>query len=154
IEPRAKEAAEQLKQLGPAPGKDDAPESEDIAKQRKELTADAGKLEGDVKQGRVLLLRTDQLSERVSEKRHALYARELFAQTQSILDPTFWRDTANALPIECRRLEGVAGSWTLSVGDKASSGTVIAAVCSLLLILLVAWGGGRWLWPMVEGAHA
>ena len=53
-----------------------------------------------LKQARVLSVRIDQLSERVAQKRHALYASELFARTASALDPFFWLDAYRALPIE------------------------------------------------------
>ena len=77
LEPRVNEAEERLKQLGPAPAKDAPPESQEIADQRKELTESFSELDGALKQARVLSVRIEQLSERVSQKRHALYANEL-----------------------------------------------------------------------------
>jgi small-conductance mechanosensitive channel len=144
IQPRAEDLAERLKQLGPPPAKDAPAESDDIAKERKELTSDASDLDGDVKNARLLILRTDQLSERVSEKRHALYARELFARTQSILDPHFWMDAANALPVEGRRLDSLLGSWQETIADNASRYDLIGAVAGLLVIFLLIRFIGRW----------
>ena len=80
LEPRVREAEERLKQLGPAPAKDAPPESKEIADQREELTTSFSELDGELKQARVLSVRIDQLSERISQKRHALYANELFAR--------------------------------------------------------------------------
>ena len=91
LEPRAREAEERLKQLGPAPAKD-APAEKEIADQREELTSSFNELDGELKQARVLSVRTDQLSERISQRRHALYASELFARTSSVFDPFFWSD--------------------------------------------------------------
>jgi potassium efflux system protein len=142
IEPRATEAAERLKQLGPAPPKEGPAESEDVANERKEITADASELDGEVKQARLLLLRADQLSERVSERRHALYARELFARTPSILDPYFWRDAGNALPVEWRRLDGLIASWQQAIGGNGRS-FVIGAALSLMVTVLVIYLTGR-----------
>jgi small-conductance mechanosensitive channel len=142
-EPRAKDAAERLKQLGAAPAKDEPADSEDIANERKELTADASALDGEVKAARLLLLRADQLSERVSEKRHALYARELFARTQSILDPQFWLDASNALPVEWRRLDGLIASWQQAVGESGSRNAFIGAALSLVAIVLLIYLTGR-----------
>jgi potassium efflux system protein len=144
IEPRAREVADRLKQLGPAPGKDAPAESQDIADERKDLTADSTELEGDVKQARLLLLRVDQLSERVSEKRHALYARELFARTQSILDPYFWIDAVKAVPVEWRRIDGLVASWQESVGERVSDSYLAGAALCLLVVLLVIYFAGRW----------
>jgi potassium-dependent mechanosensitive channel len=89
LEPRAREAEERLKQLGPPPAKDAPPESKEIADQREELMSNFNELDGDLKQARVLTVRTDQLSERISQRRHALYASELFARTSSIFNPFF-----------------------------------------------------------------
>jgi potassium-dependent mechanosensitive channel len=144
IEPRAREVADRLKQLGPAPGKDAPVESQDIADERKELTADSTEFEGAVKQARLLLLRVDQLSERISEKRHTLYARELFAQTQSILDPYFWMDAIRAVPVEWRRIDGLIASWQQSVGERVSDAYLVGAALSLIAVLVVVYLAGRW----------
>jgi small-conductance mechanosensitive channel len=152
IEPRAKEVADRLKQLGPAPPKDGPAESHDVADERKELTADSTELDGEVKAARLLLLRAEQLSERVSEKRHILYARELFARTQSILDPRFWLDATNALPVEWRRFDGLVASWQESVGERMTS-HLAGASLSLITILLVIYSASRWVWPLVEGSR-
>jgi small-conductance mechanosensitive channel len=59
IEPRANEAEERLKQLGPPPAKDAAPETAEIAAERAELTARFGELDGALKEARVLSVRSD-----------------------------------------------------------------------------------------------
>jgi len=103
LEPRAHDIEERLKQLGSAPGKDAPPETPEIAKEREELTTSFSDVDGALKQARLLSVRIDQLSERVSQQRHALYARELFARSASMLDPFFWSEAFHALPIELRR---------------------------------------------------
>ena len=108
LEPRVREAEERLKQLGPAPAKDAPPEIKEIADQREELTTSAGELDGALKQARVLSVRIDQLSERISQKRHALYANELFARTGA-LDPLFWSDVLRAVPIEIKSFRAHGG---------------------------------------------
>jgi potassium efflux system protein len=152
IEPRAREIAERLKQLGPVPPKDGPPESQEIATQRKQLTDDSTDIEGEVKQARLLLLRADQLSERVSEKRHTLYARELFARTQSILDPFFWLDVVNAVPVEWRRFDGLIASWQEAIEERVSGISLMAAALSLIAILLTTYFAGRWLSPFVDSS--
>ena len=83
----SREMEERLKQLGPPPAKDAPPETPEIANEREELTTSFAELDGALKQARVLSVRMDQLSERISQRRHALYASELFARTASVLDP-------------------------------------------------------------------
>src|SRR5262245_35564815 len=92
LEPRLRELEERLKQLGPAPAKDAPPEAEEVTNERDELTATISEVDGALKQARLLSVKIDQLSERLAQKRHALYAGELFARSPSILDPFFWRD--------------------------------------------------------------
>jgi len=112
LEPRAKEAEDRLKELGPAPAKDAPAESAEIASQRKELTDEFNDIDGELKQARVLTVKTDQLGDRVAQKRHALYANELFARSASILDPSFWTEVYRALPIELRSIEALVDAWS------------------------------------------
>ncbi len=148
IEPRAAEIEERLKQLGPPPPKDGPAESEQIAEEREQLTTSSTELDGALKQGRLLLLRVEQLNERISGKRHALYARELFAQTQSILDPFFWRDAFAAISVEWRRLDGLIASWQMSVGERLDGLHLFGAVLSVIGIALFAFFVSRWLSPL------
>src|SRR5262249_39047597 len=121
LEPRTQEAEQRLKQLGPALAKDAPPEAQEVADQRKELTESFNELDGALKQARVLSVRIEQLSERVSQKRHALYASELFARTSSALDPFFWSDAFNALPIEIRSARALLEGWWYERGSSALS---------------------------------
>jgi potassium-dependent mechanosensitive channel len=144
LEPRVQDADERVKQLGPPPAKDAPPEAPDIAADREELAKNFGELDGLLKQARVLAVRIDQLSERVSQKRHALYASELFARTASVLDPYFWLDAWRALPIEFNRARALIENWRAGHGDNGQSA---AAILLLLAILAVAIGLHYWWFP-------
>ena len=142
LEPRLREIEERFKELGPAPEKDEPPESAEIAKQRQELTTSLGEAEGALKQARVLLVHIDQLSERVAQKRHALYARELFARSASALDPFLWVQVFNALPIEIIRATALLETWR---SEQQEAGRLAASVLVLLALagatIAVTW---RW----------
>jgi potassium efflux system protein len=144
LEPRAREAEERLKQLGPAPAKDAPPESADIASEREELTKQFSELDGELKQARVLSLRVDQLSDRVAQKRHSLYASELFARSPSVLDPFFWLDTFRALPIELRTERALLEAWFSERGDRARW---TAGILIIVGIIALAVGLTRWWFP-------
>src|SRR5262249_40219389 len=144
LEPRTREAEERLKQLGPAPAKDAAPESADIAKEREELTKQFSDLDGELKQARVLSLRVDQLSDRVSQKRHSLYASELFARSPSVLDPFFWLDTFQALPKEMRTAKALLETW---FGERRCAGAGAGGGLILGGVLCLAGGLAGWLFP-------
>jgi hypothetical protein len=142
LEPRLQEIAERLKQLGPAPEKDQPPEGAEVAKERQELAAALAEVEGALKQARVLLVHVDQLSERVAEKRHVLYARELFARNASALDPFFWVQVFHALPIEITRGMWLIENWK---NEQKEAGRLAAALIILLALaagaIAVSW---RW----------
>ena len=130
-----------MKQLGPAPAKDAPPENPDIANEREELTKQFGEMDGELKQAKVLSLRVDQLSERVAQKRHSLYARELFARSPSVLDPFFWQDALRAFPIELRTESAVLHAWISERGDRPrwTAGVLIMVATIALAIGLTRW---------------
>jgi potassium efflux system protein len=152
LEPRAHEVEERLKQLGPAPGKDAPPETTEIAAERAELTRSFGDLDGRLKEARVLSVRIDQLSERVAQKRHALYARELLARSASVLDPFFWSEAFRALPTVLVRAEALLEIWR---DERADAGRLAAAALLLIAITAVAIGATRWWLPrLAAGPYA
>jgi small-conductance mechanosensitive channel len=147
LEPRAREAEDRLKELGPAPAKDAPPESAEIASQREELTAQFNDVDGELKQARVLTVRTDQLGDRVAQKRHALYANELFARSASILDPSFWGEVYRALPIELRSIEALLDTWS----ERHTRPRWAAAALIIIGIIALAVALTRWWLPRLIG---
>jgi potassium efflux system protein len=147
LEPRAREAEDRLKELGPAPAKDAPAESAEIASQREELTAQFNDVDGELKQARVLTVRTDQLGDRVAQKRHALYANELFARSASILDPSFWSEVYRALPIELRSIEALLDTWS----EHHTRPRWAAAALIIIVIIALAVALTRWWLPRLIG---
>jgi potassium-dependent mechanosensitive channel len=147
LEPRAKEAEDRLKELGPAPAKDAPAESAEIAGQRKELTDEFNDVDGELKQARVLTVKTDQLGDRVAQKRHALYANELFARSASILDPSFWTEVYRALPIELRSIEALVDAWSEHHTRPRWAGAALIIVVIIAIVVVLT----RWWLPRVIG---
>ncbi|MGZ5812266.1 MAG: DUF3772 domain-containing protein [Xanthobacteraceae bacterium] len=147
LEPRAQEAEDRLKELGPAPAKDAPAESPEIASQRKELTEQFNDVDGELKQARVLTVRTGQLGDRVAQKRHALYANELFARSPSVLDPTFWTDVYRALPIELRSIEALLDAWS----EHHTRPRWAAAALIIIIVIALAFALTRWWLPRLIG---
>ena len=147
LEPRAKEAEDRLKELGPAPAKDAPAESAEIAGQRKELTDEFNDIDGELKQARVLTVRTDQLGDRVAQKRHALYANELFARSASILDPSFWTEVYRALPIELRSIEALVDAWSEHHTRPRWAGAALIIVIIIAIVVVLT----RWWLPRLIG---
>jgi potassium efflux system protein len=144
LEPRANELRQRLEQLGPPPAKDAPPENADVASEREDLTKQFSEVDGDLKQARVLSLRAEQLSDRVSQRRHALYAQELFARSPSVLNPSFWMDTLRAFPIELRAEHAVVHTWLSERGDSLRW---TAGLLLLAAIIALAIGLSRWWFP-------
>ena len=147
LEPRAKEAEDRLKELGPAPAKDAPAESAEIAGQRKELTDEFNDIDGELKQARVLTVKTDQLGDRVAQKRHALYANELFARSASILDPSFWTEVYRALPIELRSVEALVDAWSEHHTRPRWAGAALIIVVIIAIVIVLT----RWWLPRLIG---
>jgi small-conductance mechanosensitive channel len=144
LQPRVSEMEQRLKQLGPAPAKDAPPENPDVANEREELTKQFSEMDGELKQAKVLSLRVDQLGERVAQKRHSLYAQELFARSPSVLNPFFWHDTLQAFPIELRTESAVLHTWISERGDRPHW---TAGVLIMVGIFALAIGLTRWWFP-------
>ena len=143
LEPRIRDVQERLQQLGPAPAKDAPAESREIADQRRELTTEFSDLDGELKQARVLSVRIDQLSDRIAQKRHALYANELLARTSSVLDPYFWLDAFNALPVELRSARALLETLNQR-GDYLRWATAALAIIAIIALAIVL---DRWWVP-------
>lgn len=129
LEPRLAEADARFKQLGPAPPRDAPAETPALAADRERLTQGLGELDAAVKQARLLVVRADQLAERVTDRRHALYTSQVFERSASVLDPFFWSDAAAALPDELRQLGAVMQGWAAAAGAKGWPAIGLALVC-------------------------
>jgi small-conductance mechanosensitive channel len=146
LTPRAAEISARLKQLGPPPAKDASPEAPAVAAEREQLGQNFRQIDGALKQARLLAVRTEQLSDRIFERRRALYARQLLARGNSALDPLFWVEAANGVPAEIRSLRDLVNWW---VGDILQGGLVriAAALLLLALIILAALAMTHWWLP-------
>jgi potassium efflux system protein len=152
LEPKARDLEERLKQLGPAPAKDATPETPETATEREVLTAEFAELDGALKQARVLSVRGDQLSERLADRRHTLYARELFARSGSVLDPSLWVGASNGLPREWRSGQALFEAWT-TFGLQGRHLRLAAAGLILVAILVLATGITRWWLPRFDAGQ-
>ncbi len=145
LEPRLAQVDAGLKQLGPAPAKDAPAESEAIATERIRLNAEFGQLDAALKQARLLASRADELAERITDRRRAAYAKQLFEQSPSALSPFIWIDAARALPAEVENLGQLLRTWLRSQSDR--NGLVRVAVAALTLVALgiaLIWALRRW----------
>ena len=95
----------------------------------------------------MLTVRTGQLGDRVAQKRHALYANELFARSPSVLDPSFWGEVYRALPIELRSIEALLDAWS----EHHTRPRWAAAALIIIIIIALAFALTRWWLPRLIG---
>jgi small-conductance mechanosensitive channel len=127
-----------LKELGAAPAAGAAPENAAITAERNRLTLQHADLDAASKQTKILLLRVDNLADRLVERRRELFARELFTRTSSALDPTFWKEAIEALPAEARGVGLLLRSWASFALDRGGVSGIAGALFSLAAFAIAA----------------
>jgi small-conductance mechanosensitive channel len=135
LRPRLAAIRSQIEKLGPSPGKDQV-ESPAIASERARLTGEAAAIDGAIKATELTWLRARQLIERITELRHVLFTRNLFARLPSPLLPGLWRDVMHDAPIVAGRLSILADDWWLWGRQKITELVILLATASLLYWLL------------------
>lgn len=119
----------QLQKLGPAPGKDAAPEAPAIASERARLSGLEAEVSGAIKTAELALVRSRQLIGYVQELRQAIFARDLLRRTGSPLATATWQKPYYELPRAGRQVAYLARDWW----QLASSNLL-----SLALVILVS----------------
>jgi small-conductance mechanosensitive channel len=148
LEPRLAQADARLKQLGPAPGKDAPPENVQLAEERTRLNQEFGTLDAVVKQARLLLARSDQLAEQITERRRDLYARHLFEPSPSVASPSVWLAAGRAFGGEMASLGELLRSWWDLLRDRDArlralwAALTLIALCAAMAVLWRRWRRG------------
>jgi small-conductance mechanosensitive channel len=135
LAPELARTIDRLKELGEPPAADAAPEDPSLTSERKSLATVRAEKEATLKQGRLLLLRADQILARINERWRDLFSRELFTRHAGLFDFTLWRSTAGAALDEAKSVADLFRVWwdyVLSTGVGAG----FAAASAVLLILL------------------
>ena len=159
LEPQLNEVDTRLKQFGPPPAASAPPEDAALAAERARLTKAFGDLDAALRQARLLALRADQLTDRITERRRAIFTQRLFKRTPSALQLTFWRDVADAAPQELRSVGYLVQSWWSYAYDTGGvSGIILAGVTLVALAVastfFVRWWRRREFVPRVETRFA
>jgi potassium-dependent mechanosensitive channel len=144
IEPRFAQVDVRLKQLGPPPAGGAPAEDAAITAERVRLAQAYSELDAALKQARLLAVRAEQLNDRITERRRAIYAEALFERGASALDPRFWVAVAQALPNDVRSMGIVLRSWGSFLEDNADLPRTAAALVSLVAFALAWHAVVRW----------
>jgi small-conductance mechanosensitive channel len=149
LEPRLIEVDASLQALGPASGRDAAPENAALAAERARLTQQRDEIDAALKQVRLLQGRGDKLAQLINDRRRAAYAETLFERSWSVLDPFFWRDVAVEMPAANAAVIAVIwNGWTYALDNggalRFAAALVTIAVFAAGMIALARWWR-RWL---------
>lgn len=127
-----------VKEIGPKPADDAPAESASITAERDALSARAAELDAVLKQAKLLKVRADQLSDRITSRRRALFTDQLLARSYSVLDPSLWLAAAAAVPIELRGINYLLSDWAAYANARMQPiGQIAIGFGSLLIVGLI-----------------
>lgn len=145
LERRLADVDTRLKQIGDPPAADAPPEEASLAAERTRLSQRRAVLDGGLKQARLLMLRADDLAERITDRRRSLFTQRLLGRSSSALDPSFWAQAARAAPDDLRGLFYLGQSWWNYALANGGIGKIAAALLTLLALGGMGAMAGRWL---------
>jgi potassium-dependent mechanosensitive channel len=125
------------KKLGPAPAADAPAESPTIAAERTRLNQAYSDVDAAAKQANLLSSRADALADRIGQRQRDLFTQRLLQRTPSVLDPSFWADTAKQVPGEIHSMGVVLQSWGSYARDNGGLPRIGAAAATLLALGVV-----------------
>ena len=135
LDPLLSDFNRRIQEIGPKPAADAPPENPSVTQERDALTARVADLDGVVKQAKLLKVRADQMSDRITSRRRALFTDTLFARSYSVLDPQLWISAATAIPMELRGIGYLLSDWRAYADTRMSVLGQIALAFGVLLII-------------------
>jgi potassium efflux system protein len=144
LESRLADVETRLKQLGDAPEESEPKEDATLTAERARLEERRAALDGALKQTRLLLLRADNLSVRITERRRALFTQQLLGRSSSALDPAFWAQAVKATPDAWHGVVLVAQGWMDHLRASATRWNLAAAGIAMLTFFVCAAIFLRW----------
>ncbi|AWN44305.1 DUF3772 domain-containing protein [Methylobacterium durans] len=121
---------ERLTQLGPKPK--DVEESAEVTQERVEREAAVARIDETQRLARSLLVQSDQIVDRISNRRREAFTKGLFERSQGLLTPTLWTRVTADMPRDLRALQSALSDILLLFGRNGTLPN--------LLLLGVAFG--------------
>ncbi|WP_428031742.1 DUF3772 domain-containing protein [Ancylobacter sp.] len=138
LEPLVAGLNHRVKEIGPKPAADAPPEDGSITSERDTLTARATELDAVLKQAKLLKMRADLLSDRITSRRRALFTDTLLARSYSVLDPSLWLQAAAAVPGELRGIKYLLNDWSAyATARMPPLGQIAVAFGALVIVGLI-----------------
>lgn len=134
LRPRLADINGQIEKLGPAPGKDEAPEAPQVAAERARLIAEASEVSGAIKTLELTWVRARQAIDKITDLRLQIFTRSLMERMTSPLFPSLWIDLVNAWPPVERLISYISRDWLAAVGRKSTEVTLLGALAIAVFI--------------------
>lgn len=141
ITPRITTTKARLDQLGPKPKDASTEESQEVASERAEKEAALAELTETQRLGNVAIVQATQLSTELSDKRRALFQRQIFERSKSIANPELWLDVVSSLPREFNGMRNLVSDWVMQVRTNVSFSS--ALLFGLAVFLWIALFAGK-----------
>ncbi|WP_248310384.1 DUF3772 domain-containing protein [Bosea sp. 117] len=136
FDPRLSDLQKRMQEIGDKPGPDAPPEDPSITQERDQLAARITELDATLKQGRLLKVRADQLADRITSRRRAIFTDTLLASTNSVLDPDLWITAARSIPVELRGIGYLLGDWSAYANIRMRVSGQIALTFGVIAIII------------------
>ena len=91
LDPRLKDAQNQLSKLGPAPKDGESAETEEVAAQRQQLDRKVSEISGTKKTAALLSVRAGQVADQIQERRRTLFYDQILTRWKSPFSPSLWK---------------------------------------------------------------
>ena len=134
-----------LQALGPAPEEGQAPEAEDIAKERAVLGQRVAAYDARVKQSRIILTRAKEILKRISDREIRILTGLLGKKSRSPLAPELFAEGIKQLPYRFADLGRAVKNWWLEIRFAAAWTTVLQTAVLILIGFSLAAVARRWL---------
>jgi len=138
LDPLLANLSRRVQEIGPKPAEGAPPEDASVTQERETLTAQLSALDAVVKQVRLLNVRADQMSDRITGQRRALFTDSLMARSYSVLNPTLWISAAAAVPDEVRGIGYLLRDWLAYADARLPRfGQIAVALGGVLIVVAV-----------------
>jgi potassium efflux system protein len=144
LDARLVDVEARLKQLGDAPDEAEPKEDPALTEERARLEERRAALDGALKQTRLLMLRADNISVRITERRRGLFTQQLLGRSSSVLDPALWTQAFKAAPDAWFGVKLLAQGWMDHFRASATSWNLGAAGLALFVFFVSAALFLRW----------
>lgn len=114
---------ERLTQLGPKPKEGE--ESPEIIRERVEREAAVARIDETQKLARSLLVQSDQIVDRITNRRRAAFTKGLFERAQGLIAPNLWQRVVEDLPRDARGLRNALSDVLLLFSRNGTIGNLI-----------------------------